>query len=113
MTALYALSLTIFKYYFSLSGPPTRKIHHLSLLDALPIFGRQPAEFVIRDCFAPVADEMEIRREQIVVAQVVHRGDELPRISISDRTSIRLNSSHLVSSYAVFCLQKKHKLSAM
>src|SRR5688500_19544543 len=32
---------------------------------------------------------------------VVHRG-ELP-----DRKSTRLNSSHLVTSYAVFCLKKK------
>src|SRR5256885_10866353 len=28
----------------------------------------------------------------------------------SDRKSTRLNSSHLVISYAVFCLKKKHKL---
>src|SRR5688500_19216123 len=29
------------------------------------------------------------------------------RLSYSDRKSTRLNSSHLVSSYAVFCLKKK------
>src|SRR5688500_19845971 len=29
------------------------------------------------------------------------------RISIGDRKSTRLNSSHLVSSYAVFCLKRK------
>src|SRR5256885_10485290 len=31
-----------------------------------------------------------------------------PRITV-DRKSTRLNSSHLVISYAVFCLKKKHK----
>src|SRR3989454_5835296 len=44
------------------------------------------------------------------------RGDELPRKAFHaevlgpDRKSTRLNSSHLVISYAVFCLKKKkHK----
>src|SRR6266446_9506450 len=31
---------------------------------------------------------------------------------VQDRKSTRLNSSHLVISYAVFCLKKKKKLSA-
>src|SRR3989454_2678478 len=35
------------------------------------------------------------------------RGDRPPR----DRKSTRLNSSHLVISYAVFCLKKKKKSS--
>src|SRR5256885_10526958 len=30
-----------------------------------------------------------------------------------DRKSTRLNSSHLVISYAVFCLKKKHKLISL
>src|SRR5256885_2935221 len=36
--------------------------------------------------------------------------DELPeRLLLADRKSTRLNSSHLVISYAVFCLKKKKK----
>src|SRR2546426_1830664 len=31
---------------------------------------------------------------------------------VSDRKSTRLNSSHLVISYAVFCLKKKKKLTS-
>src|SRR5205807_7457094 len=34
-------------------------------------------------------------------------GTPLPNEAILDRKSTRLNSSHLVISYAVFCLQKK------
>src|SRR2546426_5976059 len=34
------------------------------------------------------------------------------RASALDRKSTRLNSSHLVISYAVFCLKKKKKISA-
>src|SRR5256885_10301375 len=32
-----------------------------------------------------------------------------PRVNKTDRKSTRLNSSHLVISYAVFCLKKKKK----
>src|SRR5256885_7709770 len=34
---------------------------------------------------------------------------DLPPYSVPDRKSTRLNSSHLVISYAVFCLKKKKK----
>src|SRR2546426_8587795 len=37
----------------------------------------------------------------------------LPRLSCRDRKSTRLNSSHLVISYAVFCLKKKTKYITM
>src|SRR5256885_12404886 len=36
----------------------------------------------------------------------------LPGISPADRKSTRLNSSHLVISYAVFCLKKKMMINA-
>src|SRR2546426_6353822 len=40
----------------------------------------------------------------------VHRGDEMANVEVDgDRKSTRLNSSHLVISYAVFCLKKKNK----
>src|SRR5256885_12306771 len=35
-------------------------------------------------------------------------GHSVPSIILSDRKSTRLNSSHLVISYAVFCLKKKN-----
>src|SRR2546426_4459446 len=37
---------------------------------------------------------------------IVHRGDP----QVADRKSTRLNSSHLVISYAVFCLKKKKNI---
>src|SRR2546426_6995097 len=36
-----------------------------------------------------------------------HGHEEVPRVLSGDRKSTRLNSSHLVISYAVFCLKKK------
>src|SRR5256885_4742175 len=38
----------------------------------------------------------------------LHPRDEWPEAARSDRKSTRLNSSHLVISYAVFCLKKKN-----
>src|SRR5205807_9116084 len=35
--------------------------------------------------------------------------DEVKTVEVEDRKSTRLNSSHLVISYAVFCLKKKKK----
>src|SRR5207249_8626932 len=40
-----------------------------------------------------------------VVVAAVHGGDDVS--SIQDRKSTRLNSSHVSTSYAVFCLKKK------
>src|SRR5256885_12161111 len=45
------------------------------------------------------------------IGRAVQAGDaqKLPSGARSDRKSTRLNSSHLVISYAVFCLNKKTK----
>src|SRR5205807_9736002 len=50
----------------------------------------------VRDALAPCPLIIEIG--------AAHR---VPEISVQDRKSTRLNSSHLVISYAVFCLKKK------
>src|SRR2546426_7622784 len=44
-----------------------------------------------------------------LVAVRVHSRDEHRNHLVEDRKSTRLNSSHLVISYAVFCLKKKKK----
>src|SRR2546426_7300762 len=46
------------------------------------------------------------RQPLLVVLALIGAGDLLGR---RDRKSTRLNSSHLVISYAVFCLKKKKK----
>src|SRR5256885_4777744 len=72
--------------FFFFNDTATTEIYTLSLHDALPIFTprclrRSPRGF--------------------------HRSRRGPRRSRGDRKSTRLNSSHLVISYAVFCLKKK------
>src|SRR5205807_8920608 len=99
------------------TGPPPSPIPTLSLHDALPTF---PALELIAAGAAHVPDRHlaravvlpdEVRRS--VAVEVAGRDDgpagdaghrePVPR----DRKSTRLNSSHLVISYAVFCLKKK------
>src|SRR2546426_4431781 len=74
--------------FFFFNDTATTEIYTLSLHDALPIF---PSVIL-----SPVA-ALE-RREALKVFLKCARGD---------RKSTRLNSSHLVISYAVFCLKKK------
>src|SRR5256885_12098865 len=56
----------------------------------------------------------EERRKRAVIARDVHADELAHRLEVAlhavhaaDRKSTRLNSSHLVISYAVFCLKKK------
>src|SRR5256885_8753291 len=49
-------------------------------------------------------------RDQLNPApQLVRKAFDSVRVVYLDRKSTRLNSSHLVISYAVFCLKKKNK----
>src|SRR3954449_11184672 len=70
--------------FFFFNDTATTEIYTLSLHDALPILRRAWPE----DAGVPVA----------------HR---LARRTAGDRKSTRLNSSHTLISYAVFCLKKK------
>src|SRR5256885_9014109 len=73
-------------FFFFFNDTATTEIYTLSLHDALPI--SQP-HVLLGACHQRGVD---------------HGGREQ-----SDRKSTRLNSSHLVISYAVFCLKKKKK----
>src|SRR2546426_6137622 len=69
---------------------------------------------VIHDLAEPVAHLVRVELdallgqlreiEQHVLEQGGHDGVEPPGADVLDRKSTRLNSSHLVISYAVFCL---------
>src|SRR5256885_11081599 len=51
-------------------------------------------------------------RQGAFLPDLAERKEDLVSFSTQDRKSTRLNSSHLVISYAVFCLKKK-KLAVM
>src|SRR5436190_22026401 len=78
-------------FFFFFTDTATTEIYTLSLHDALPILQRDVADINPDDSAAA----------------------EMTRLSVEpvdgDRKSTRLNSSHTVISYAVFCLKKKKK----
>src|SRR5215467_15710496 len=82
-----SLLLLFSSFFFFFNDTATTEIYTLSLHDALPISGPIP-RWATWWC-SPVRATR-------------------PR----DRKSTRLNSSHLVISYAVFCLKKKNKLDS-
>src|SRR5256885_7234034 len=86
--------LPVSVYGFFFNDTATTEIYTLSLHDALPILSR--------------ASRAPARLERRSPAR--RRGGRGPRRrpALQDRKSTRLNSSHLVISYAVFCLKKKN-----
>src|SRR5256885_13738703 len=76
-------------FFFFFNDTATTEIYTLSLHDALPISAR-----------LSLARTFPIPRLTTIYASFP---------ATSDRKSTRLNSSHLVISYAVFCLKKKKK----
>src|SRR5215467_2708283 len=59
-----------------------------------------------------LGDRLGARAVAAVAVEAVHHGQRvpLPQAGEPDRKSTRLNSSHLVISYAVFCLKKKKNI---
>src|SRR5256885_13064574 len=93
--------LTSYFFFFFFNDTATTEIYTLSLHDALPISGA-------------VANprSLDVYGRSFVGASVHAGFDDTIVLGRSgttkkDRKSTRLNSSHLVISYAVFCLKKK------
>src|SRR5260221_8041510 len=90
-------------FFFFFNDTATTEIYTLSLHDALPIYkmhepfghGRVVDAVHARDPRADVDKEIAAGLDQVEPCE--------------DRKSTRLNSSHTVISYAVFCLKKKKK----
>src|SRR2546426_3648987 len=84
-------------FFFFFNDTATTEIYTLSLHDALPISVRNPARRGVG----------RIKREPEF--GIVEFAQGAGNHFVVDRKSTRLNSSHLVISYAVFCLKKKKK----
>src|SRR2546426_5695221 len=84
-------------FFFFFNDTATTEIYTLSLHDALPIFFPR-GESQRRD--VPHSDLGGLAGHRL---RLRFQPD-------ADRKSTRLNSSHLVISYAVFCLKKKKKM---
>src|SRR5256885_8520222 len=91
------VSVARFCIFFFFNDTATTEIYTLSLHDALPIWSARLLGLEAR--------ALEQRGALRHIG-----GDEA--LELLDRKSTRLNSSHLVISYAVFCLKKKKKTQA-
>src|SRR3989454_3789831 len=96
--------------FFFFNDTATTEIYTLSLHDALPIShagALRREEPALRDDAVPLPDRGSYAHRAATDEQRGPGG--LP--GARDRKSTRLNSSHLVISYAVFCLKKKSDLA--
>src|SRR5256885_15175958 len=97
--------------FFFFNDTATTEIYTLSLHDALPISAAQagvhePHRQRHQAPRSPPGDGAGLGRGERA-PRPVHRERRWSRHTGGDRKSTRLNSSHLVISYAVFCLKKK------
>src|SRR5256885_10075015 len=90
-TYTYKRSHHCITIFFFFNDTATTEIYTLSLHDALPIFVHVSAG-----------------TERLSRARDHHHANVSLIAQRRDRKSTRLNSSHLVISYAVFCLKKKN-----
>src|SRR5256885_6995680 len=100
--------------FFFFNDTATTEIYTLSLHDALPIFTVHPTAGgrTTWPCSMPGTRRLwTYSNSPVAIAGSSARGTGVP--STVDRKSTRLNSSHLVISYAVFCLKKKKNRSAL
>src|SRR5258708_16694466 len=79
-------------FFFFFNDTATTEIYTLSLHDALPIYAPQHRHAVVQLPQHLAGHQIAAALDQDV-----------------DRKSTRLNSSHQIISYAVFCLKKKKK----
>src|SRR5205807_10330122 len=108
-----SVSFYISLILFFSTDPSTTEIYTLSLHDALPISDQsrlrvrsRHGEEIPRLAGAAAAGDRSVRQLAFQGRQA-RRLQKLPQPYLEDRKSTRLNSSHLVISYAVFCLKKK------
>src|SRR5258708_29284581 len=112
---LLLLHLPFLYFFFFFNDTATTEIYTLSLHDALPIWRTARRR---RHAFRPGLVHLRGLRGRTRADQ--RRQDEKSRCNLAlahpdrevregDRKSTRLNSSHQIISYAVFCLKKKKK----
>src|SRR2546426_131169 len=82
----------------------TRTLAHLLKYDS--VHGRFPGTVEAK------GDALVVNGRDIKVS-AIKEPEKLPWKALGDRKSTRLNSSHLVISYAVFCLKKKKEHSGI
>src|SRR5258708_23869808 len=92
--------------YFFFNDTATTEIYTLSLHDALPISLLVAAMAAHDPAVQPFDQAKRTQHQQAHHAEHQRAADRMA-VRQGDRKSTRLNSSHQIISYAVFCLKKK------
>src|SRR5207244_13651717 len=106
---IFYLLVCLTHFFFFFNHTATPEIYTLSLHDALPIYFPDVQAGAI-GYGLPAAGRIDFSQND---GGTKHHGDsgnvaaEQTRAETADRKSTRLNSSHQIISYAVFCLKKK------
>src|SRR2546426_2329654 len=100
------LTRRLYLFFFFFNDTATTEIYTLSLHDALPISSVRSMNSE-RSVFSWTLLASSGRVKLGHPVRESYLSSELNR----DRKSTRLNSSHLVISYAVFCLKKKKQIN--
>src|SRR5256885_9985983 len=90
--------------FFFFNDTATTEIYTLSLHDALPISSWTR---ILTTSSSPCSTSCTTSAQRSTATCVERWADVVQLVEQGDRKSTRLNSSHLVISYAVFCLKKK------
>src|SRR2546426_226428 len=93
--------------FFFFNDTATTEIYTLSLHDALPICAVETVAVALEVPRGAVVDVLLARGFHVFALNPKQLDRFRDRFTVADRKSTRLNSSHLVISYAVFCLKKK------
>src|SRR5256885_6679118 len=93
-----------FFFFFFFNDTATTEIYTLSLHDALPILRQR---FALFRQLCQFLEGMARAGKQFISVCRIKAKRQILSFGL-DRKSTRLNSSHLVISYAVFCLKKKN-----
>src|SRR2546430_10158709 len=90
-----------------LNDTATTEIYTLSLHDALPIFGRRCSISAVAnsEITPEYGDPGSCRGPNTLKYRIVTVSSPNRLVTVRDRKSTRLNSSHSQISYAVFCLR--------
>src|SRR5690625_7740723 len=99
-------SVVLFSFVFS--DASSTNIHTLSLHDALPIYVDRLHGLAGLQHALLVREAVGERTDRLRAADGPDLLDAQQLRSVRDRKSTRLNSSHVASSYAGFCLRKKN-----
>src|SRR5207244_11936743 len=106
---LHSLIITFCLFFSILPRPPSSPLFPYTTLFRSPSLPLEPVRQRVQRLVIEAGAELARRAED--VGDVIVRGHEQgavrPGAFPSDRKSTRLNSSHQIISYAVFCLKKK------